>query len=515
MMDYKKLIYISLCLLIPYSAWSACTGSGTSWSSTPDEGSINTCVSSANSNPGSTLTVSAGSETWTTVKNFTRGVTVVGPGSGSLTITNTSSVSVQYTPDSTARTNNELFEISGFTFNGGSSQIYIDGPNSGALITKVKIHDNVFLGATGMAITGEDHIVGVVYNNTFTNVQYVWGVYGADSQTWVDLSSTAQKYGMDAGQTSWYFEDNTVNWTTNTGEGRVTDGQGTPGIVMRYNTWDYTNRTSRSDPWDFHGLQTMTTAAGFSCPSGCGYANCTPTQDGSCDETIASAQQWAFLKSETYGNILTNSTNADKWADYRGSWNLMFNNRLSGSANPNIYASDRACDEAQSPALGYNQEVNNTYIWNNWVNSTRKDLSVSYDWCGSGSVGKPHTSTENVDWWNYNTSALNGSTEKGINCGSSVPTSDCSEGDGYWKTDFSPCSTPPSTIDDMKTYNQAGVFYTCDDSNTWTEYYTPYTYPHPLRSEAAAPANAIQGVTIGNLQTIEELISWNRSDGLR
>ena len=33
--------------------------------------------------------------------------------------------------------------------------------------------------------------------------------------------------------------------------------------------------------------------------------------------------------------------------------------------------------------------------------------------------------------------------------------------------------------------------------------------------EAAVPANSIQGVTIGNLQTTEALISWNRSDGLR
>jgi hypothetical protein len=52
------------------------------------------------------------------------------------------------------------------------------------------------------------------------------------------------------------------------------------------------------------------------------------------------------------------------------------------------------------------------------------------------------------------------------------PTS-CTPGTGYWATD-------------LGNWNQSGSggqgkFYTCTASNTWTPYYTPYTYPHPLQ----------------------------------
>jgi hypothetical protein len=52
------------------------------------------------------------------------------------------------------------------------------------------------------------------------------------------------------------------------------------------------------------------------------------------------------------------------------------------------------------------------------------------------------------------------------------PTS-CTVGTGYWATD-------------LGNWNQSGSggqgqFYTCTAGNTWTPYYTPYTYPHPLQ----------------------------------
>jgi len=55
------------------------------------------------------------------------------------------------------------------------------------------------------------------------------------------------------------------------------------------------------------------------------------------------------------------------------------------------------------------------------------------------------------------------------------------------------------------------VFTTDKDGNTRSGTWDIGAYEYG----EATPANTIQGVTIGNLQTIEELISWNRSDGLR
>ena len=38
-----------------------------------------------------------------------------------------------------------------------------------------------------------------------------------------------------------------------------------------------------------------------------------------------------------------------------------------------------------------------------------------------------------------------------------------------------------------------GVLYKCTSTNTWTLYYTPYTYPHPLQGVAAPTSSTPPG----------------------
>jgi hypothetical protein len=59
----------------------------------------------------------------------------------------------------------------------------------------------------------------------------------------------------------------------------------------------------------------------------------------------------------------------------------------------------------------------------------------------------------------------------------------CTEGVGYWVTDEGSWNTTLPA-------NTSGRLYKCTAANTWTLYYTPYTYPHPLQGAAVNPPTA-------------------------
>jgi hypothetical protein len=121
------------------------------------------------------------------------------------------------------------------------------------------------------------------------------------------------------------------------------------------------------------------------------------------------------------------------------------------------------------------------YCWNNKLNGTMNDPAVTL---AAGLTGEYPTVLENRDYYNYNTSwqpgqALTTGIASGTfanrptTCtpGTDVTTGANGPGVGYWATDQS-------------------KFYVCTAPNTWSLYYTPYQYPHPLVSGAPAPPSA-------------------------
>jgi len=59
---------------------------------------------------------------------------------------------------------------------------------------------------------------------------------------------------------------------------------------------------------------------------------------------------------------------------------------------------------------------------------------------------------------------------------------------------------------------ESGILYKCTATNTWTAYYTPYTYPHPLQGSAPAIPSAPTGLrTLGTSTGTSCTVTWNES----
>jgi len=85
---------------------------------------------------------------------------------------------------------------------------------------------------------------------------------------------------------------------------------------------------------------------------------------------------------------------------------------------------------------------------------------------------------ENVNFWQYNNS-FDGTI--GVGCGTldARPTT-CTTGVAYWATNQR-CDNLDGMVGASPSTPISGTLYKCTSTDTWEPYYTPYTYPHPLR----------------------------------
>jgi hypothetical protein len=128
------------------------------------------------------------------------------------------------------------------------------------------------------------------------------------------------------------------------------------------------------------------------------------------------------------------------------------------------------------------------YIWKNTSPAGEVTVALnSWDQCSAAEEMRMSQQIRaNRDYYQYN-SAFNGTAGVGEGPLANRPAT-CTTGVAYWATDQGEWNRRQAGPD--------GQLYRCTAPNTWSLYYRPYTYPHPLQSGAAgntpnAPTNLI------------------------
>jgi PKD repeat protein len=368
---------------------------------------------------GDTVVVPAGNATWTGTITLTKGISIIGAGKGSTNITCNQNYTFRFSPDSTTRVRQDLFRISGFTFKGSSGYCTIGLTESNSeTIPNRKIRI--------------DHCR---FEKTAGYPVYVdgnfWGV--VDSCEF----PAACFFMLEGNQNnSWrtfypaqfgtadnlYFEDNVFSGHAPDGIGgfAIESGQGGR-WCFRYNTstCDY----MPNPMFDQHGFQSYSTGV------------------------------YGLMLCEIYENQFSGLTNGvARWEYCRGGKLLMFNNvGQSSTGSPNITFHDARSEP--TPNDPYIYTPYDCYVWNNLWNGKRVNATEGTDYYG--------TIQEDATFWNQKDN-FDGSSGLGVGPFSSRPTSCTKEGVGWWATD------------EMKLYRW--------HNGAWEIFYTPYTYPHPLRA---------------------------------
>jgi hypothetical protein len=131
----------------------------------------------------------------------------------------------------------------------------------------------------------------------------------------------------------------------------------------------------------------------------------------------------------------------------------------------------------RTPAGAYAQPLLPVYGWTN-----RTDSSTEVPFRVRGTSGK-HIKA-NRDFYDY-TASFNGTSGMGAGTLANRPAT-CTPGVAYWATNQS-TSDLKGMVGKNPTTPIAGTLYKCTAANTWTEYFKPYVYPHPLSGPTQPP----------------------------
>ena len=396
---------------------------------------------------GDTVVVPSGSCTWSSTLEINKGITFQGAGVGNTVITiGTGGSLIYYNPDTTR---NDPFRITGFTFDlndtaqiGGYLAAIVLGENKAppfTVQTKVRVDNNRFHnGASTYQSIRLWGVQGVIDNNVFEDVGQPFRAEGsvANSNLWWDNVN----YEFGANQTTsdgtMWVEDNTIN--INAGSNVMASCQSAGRYSFRYN--NIITAGSSYPLIDLHGPQ------GYDC-----------------------------FGAEVYGNFVNPSStgNEVRLVDQRGGKVLIFYNYVDAAANIQV----RSEEAAQSTTNLQPTTISDSYYW-----GSRKfggalitaSIAQVFD-------GNP---VEDTDFF-QDQAGFDGTSGVGMGTLAARP-STCTTGVGYWATTQSTTDLTGMVGKNPST-PIAGTLYKCTATDTWTAFFTPLVYPHPLTGDTLAP----------------------------
>lgn len=454
----------------------AATINAASCSAAQVQSAINSAVS------GDTVVVPAGTCTWATSSSMTpsvilnkavtlQGQTTCSGKASSLSCTDGTTIS-----DGTGTAWQEFAleiaasnaRVSGLTFSGG------DGSTQAMVVTDA--------GTTGWRLDHCRFVPSHSSNRAISAFGYglIDHTYFADANDGVDVEGSQPGDATYAGDASWtqamsfgtanavYIEDNEFKYT------QVLDGAwdayAGARVVFRYNDMQNTNIGG-------HGLD--------------------------------SGGLRSVLQVEAYNNTVSNSnSHIYMWLGSRGGSYLVFGNTIaaSGGSYDNFlykqnYRSDPSCMStgecgSWGTCDGTTAGDGNTAGYQGWPckdqigRGTNQASYPDYSWSNSYKGGTPAVSDifacgyqdcsraatyhilNNRDFFNE-VSGFNGTSGIGSGTLANRPAT-CTKGVAYWATDQGSWNQSGS--------GSQGQLYQCSATNTWSLYYTPYTYPHPLQA---------------------------------
>lgn len=197
---------------------------------------------------GDTVTIPAGTETWSSTLTVTKGITIQGAGSTATVITasapETSLVNVE--PGS-----NKAVRVTGIGFIGGSYQVSIGGSTNGSyVLDKIRVdHCSFTNGSNNIGTYG--WLEGLIDHNYFLNCNRAILIVGDNTTSWTKPIEAGTSHAL-------FIEDNTFK-QTNAGGGGLNENvyhwEGAR-TVIRYNDFDGSEYTSYDFvPFDSHGNQ--------------------------------------------------------------------------------------------------------------------------------------------------------------------------------------------------------------------------------------------------------------------